>query len=252
MLKNFIKKILKKLGLQINKYGKNKVLIDRLDWIPFKNENENFKLYNEGLRRSKNELSDNFSKQLRFYSMTQIVKTTLRKNQIFDFAECGCWKGHSAYMISSLLNNKNIPFHIFDSFEGLSTSTSEDKDFFLKSDKHKLMVTKHFGSSESFVRDVVLKEFDFIKTYKGWIPERFNEVEEKKFSFVHIDVDLYKPTLDCLEFFFPRLIKGGSIVCDDYNSSHFPGAKDAWDKYFKDKNYEYFYENPFGGCFLIK
>ena len=73
-----------------------------------------------------------------------------------------------------------------------------------------------------------------------------------KFSFVHIDVDLYQPTLDCLEFFFPKLVSGGIIVCDDYNSSQFPGAKNAWDYYFKDKKINLFYEQPFGGCFLIK
>ena len=38
----------------------------------------------------------------------------------------------------------------------------------------------------------------------------------------------------------------------DYNSSQFPGAKDAWDKYFKNQKYDFFYESPFGGCFIIK
>jgi len=69
---------------------------------------------------------------------------------------------------------------------------------------------------------------------------------------VHIDVDLYKPTLSSLEFFFPKIVKGGALICDDYNASAFPGAKGAWDKYFTDKDYQFFYQNPLGGCFVIK
>ena len=40
----------------------------------------------------------------------------------------------------------------------------------------------------------------------GWIPDRFVEVKNKKFSFINIDVDIYEPTKKSLEFFFPRLI----------------------------------------------
>ena len=42
---------------------------------------------------------------------------------------------------------------------------------------------------------------NFIILLKGWIPSRFEEVKDKNFSFVHIDVDLYQPTLDSLNFF---------------------------------------------------
>ena len=34
------------------------------------------------------------------------------------------------------------------------------------------------------------------KLYRGWIPERFKEVADLRFSLVHIDVDLYRPTLE--------------------------------------------------------
>ena len=44
------------------------------------------------------------------------------------------------------------------------------------------------------------------------------------YRFVHLDVDLYQPTRDSFDYFYPRLIKGGIIVCDDYN---WPGARKA-------------------------
>ena len=254
MIKKIIKKIFNKLGFSIHRYKKNLIQVNLDDWTPLNKENENFQLYFDGLKKSKEEWTDSFSKKLRLYSLMQLVKKTLSQSLSNDFVECGCWRGHSSFVISSLIKQKknSINFHIFDSFEVLSESVKEDDEFFNKEKKYKEFMTSHFRSSEKFLKNEVLKEFDFVKTYKGWIPSRFSEVKDLKFSFVHIDVDLYQPTLDCLEFFFPKLVSGGIIVCDDYNSSQFPGAKNAWDYYFKDKKINLFYEQPFGGCFLIK
>ena len=121
------------------------------------------------------------------------------------------------------------------------------------SSKDKLAQKKYFKSSEEEVKKL-LKSYKFVKIYKGWIPEKFKEIKNKKISFLHLDVDLYEPTLSSLKFFYPRLKKGGIIVCDDYNISAFPGAKIAWDEFFfKKKNkYTFFYQVPLGGCFLIK
>jgi O-methyltransferase len=58
-----------------------------------------------------------------------------------------------------------------------------------------------FSSLEQDVKKVLVN-FDFVKLYKGWIPGRFEENKGRKFSFVHIDVDLYESTRDSLGFFF--------------------------------------------------
>jgi hypothetical protein len=90
-----------------------------------------------------------------------------------------------------------------------------------------------------------------IQIMRGWIPSRFAEVAEKKFSFVHIDVDLEKPTRDSLEFFYPRLSDGGILLCDDYGFDTCPGVTAAIDEFLALKP-----EKPIqldaGGCFFIK
>jgi hypothetical protein len=45
-------------------------------------------------------------------------------------------------------------------------------------------------------------------------------------------VDLYKTTLDALEFFYPRMNPGGVIMSHDYIRC---GVKKAFDEFFKDK-----------------
>jgi len=96
-----------------------------------------------------------------------------------------------------------------------------------------------------------LSEFDNVKLYKGWIPERFQELESKSFAFVHIDVDLYEPTHDSITFFYPRLNSNGILLCDDYGFTTCPGATKAIDDFLSDKP-EKMISLSCGGGFLIK
>ena len=178
-----IKKIFELIGLKVHRNKKYLQLINKNDWMPYKEGNELIDLYYSGLKKSKQEWTDEFSKQLRFYSLIQLAISVLKKNEVFDFVECGCWRGHSSFIISSLIfkNKKKINFHIFDSFEGLSKSTQEDGSYYNQSQEYQDNLINHFKSSEEFLKKEVLHDFDFIKIYKGWIPKRFKEVQEKKF-----------------------------------------------------------------------
>ena len=253
MIKKLLNKILGYFNLKIiNKRFTG--TIDKRELTPFDEKNNDYKLYFEGLKKSENTITDNFFKQSRHLDLISLTKNILRKSEVYDFAECGCWKGHSSYFISKLISNsnKNIKFHIFDSFEGLSKETTEDEGLKIFSKKDLNKIRSQFSSDEDFVKNKVLKGFNFVEIYKGWIPEKFKLVENCKFSFVHIDVDLYEPTLKSLEFFYPRLAEGGIIVCDDYNSRHFDGSKKAWDEYFKKNKSIMNFSPSLSSCFVIK
>ena len=66
---------------------------------------------------------------------------------------------------------------------------------------------------------------------------------------VHLDVDLYKSTLDCLKFFYPRVNKGGIIISHDYPSVN--GVKKAFDEFFKDKP-EPIIRVSYNQCLIVK
>ena len=95
----------------------------------------------EAMKKSKS--TGSFSKRLRFYSLQQLASYILSQKDVFDFVECGCWKGHSSYMISKLIaeSNKKVNLHIFDSFEGLSNATKNDESFYLRNEKEKKKFT---------------------------------------------------------------------------------------------------------------
>lgn len=161
----------------------------------------------------------------RKYTVNQLLQ--LIKNVDGDTVECGAYKGATSYLICSFIQQYHQPrvHHIFDSFEGLNKPGKEDGDYW---------TAGNLAAGEEMCRKQ-LSQFDFVKYYKGWIPERFPEVEKVRFSFVHIDVDLYQPTLDAVEFFYERLNKGGIMICDDYGFITCPGTKKAMDDFFVDK-----------------
>lgn len=221
----------------------------------FLQDHERMVLHREGLTRSNTEWVDNFHLQCRMYSLQQLVEHAAQKNPDGEFVECGCWKGHSAYIISSLLTKHRFgkSFHIFDSFEGgLSDKTSEDISTYAQQTMEERETEKNWFASTVEELNHALKGFPFVKIYKGWIPDRFPEVKERRFAFVHIDVDLYQPIMDSLKFFFPRVLPGGIIVVDDYGYSMFPGAKKAVDEFRSGIECSMFYETPMGSCFIMK
>ena len=54
-----------------------------------------------------------------------------------------------------------------------------------------------------------------------------NKISNLKFSFVHIDFDLYQPTIDCFNFIKERLVNNAIVVVDDYNLINQEGVKEA-------------------------
>lgn len=139
-----------------------------------------------------------------------------------DIAECGVYNGSSAHIMLSAMPDKH--YHGFDSFDGLSEPIDIDRP----QDARTFQWKKHdLKIDETFTAQCLAQHKGRFTFYKGWIPDRFTDVADKGFALVHIDVDLYQPTLDALEFFYPRLHKNGWIVCDDYGSEACPGAYKA-------------------------
>lgn len=152
-----------------------------------------------------------------------------------DIAECGCFRGLSSWMICETLNEENggfdgTGFHIFDSFAGLSDPVAEDQLTVETEDGERLgdmMQPGMFACSEVDVRRN-LAAFFAITYHPGWLPQSLEGQPERRYRFLHIDVDLYAPTLGALDYFYPRMVSGGLIVTDDYG---WPGARKAFDQF---------------------
>jgi SAM-dependent methyltransferase len=202
-------------------------------------------------------VADSLSKRIRFLSLAQLVRQVAAVPG--NFAECGCSYGFSTYMIARTMARigRSDPLSVFDSFEGLSPRTAEDRKL---SPNHVDIfgIQAQLDSGRPLFRADLegakqnLAPFPFVSFYPGWIPARFAEVASETFAFVHIDVDLYEPTLESLAFFYPRLAPGGAIQVDDYNFMDWPGCTAAVDRFLQANRPSFFYELPLGGAFLVK
>lgn len=186
---------------------------------------------------------DNYKKfnDDRLWSLSELLRLTRYTEG--DTAECGVYRGTSSTLIcrENQESNLNKTHHVFDSFEGLSAAGDKDGSHWVAGD---------LACSLDEVKKA-LSEFTEVKYYKGWIPDRFEDVKTRMFSFVHIDVDLYQPTRDSFEFFYDRMSVGGVIVCDDYGFTTCPGATKAIDEILESKC-EKMLTLSSGGGFIIK
>lgn len=160
-----------------------------------------------------------------------------------DTAECGVYQGAGSFLIlkANAVAGQNRHHYMFDSFEGLSNPGAEDGTYWREGD---------LAASDAALGRRLSDCVEY-SVMKGWIPKRFAEVAERRFAFVHIDVDLYQPTRDSLDFFYPRMSEGGIVVVDDYGFSTCPGATRAADEVLTGKT-EQMIALPDGGGFLIK
>jgi Macrocin-O-methyltransferase (TylF) len=202
------------------------------------------------------DLDDEFAREFVRLSPESDV-TAERKfnlNQLFrlvysvagDVAECGTYRGASAFFLArhiqqATLNKKLL---LFDSFQGLSKPEAVDATYWKDGD-----LASHWNDIWSTLAP--LGSCPFVEVFKGWIPERFAEVSDRSFSFVHIDVDLYRPTLDSIAFFYPRMSPRGMILLDDYGFASCPGVTQAVDEFMADKP-EPIINLASGGAFIVR
>jgi len=139
-----------------------------------------------------------------------------------DIAELGTFSGGSANLICEAKGKKNL--HLFDTFEGLPGLSELDDPTLFNEGKYK--ATLEFNKE-------LLKNYKNVFFYKGLFPKTAGPIKDKRFSFVHMDFDLYIPTLEGLKFFYERLLPGGIIICHDFKTSS--GIKAAFANFFKDK-----------------
>lgn len=128
-------------------------------------------------------------------------------------AEVGVYKGGSLKLIAD--KNPGRVIFGFDTFEGLPL------EHWNMSEIHK---PKDFEdtSLEAVEKFIDNKQ---VRLFKGLFPQSAEGLENHVFGFVHIDTDFYEATKQSTEWFWPRMIKGGVIVYDDYGWPNCPGVK---------------------------
>lgn len=164
--------------------------------------------------------------------------TKLTTNLSGAWAECGVYKGGTLITTALWMKSTGVQKKIwgFDSFEGLPEKSSIDENHSTeKAWGH------HSGGYKGVSYTHLLQKLsrlglsNDVELVPGFFENSLPKAAGEKFSFVHLDCDLYNSYKTCLEFFYERMVQGGVILFDEYNDPPWPGCNKAIDEFFANK-----------------
>lgn len=129
-----------------------------------------------------------------------------------DFVACGVYSGFCDRAIMEYIDFQQTgkKYVLMDTFQGLDPRYSSPGEI----EKQKRYDHDMYGQ--------VLQTFQGfnVQVVKGPIPDTLPQADVQQVCFLSIDMNAVQPEVAALEFFWPRLVRGGVVVLDDYA---FPG-----------------------------
>ena len=187
----------------------------------------------------------------KMYAMYKATEYLIRNEIEGDIVECGVWKGGSM-MISALtllrMNETNRSLYLYDTYEGMAKPTARDIKIFDQSSALKSWKKKKkddyiewcYASIEEVRKNLYSTGYPKknIKVIKGKVQDSIPNIIPDKISLLRLDTDLYESTYHELTYLYPKLMKKGVLIIDDYGL--WKGQKEAVNHYFKEKNINIF------------
>jgi hypothetical protein len=172
--------------------------------------------------------------------------------------ECGVFKGASLarfaiyrQLLQSPAQRPLIGFDIFGAFP----ETTHKADIGLRKKFVKEAGLQGIGVDQlkkvlrhkGVEKNIELVKGDILKTVPAYVKAH----PKLKIALLNLDTDVYEPAKVILEQLYPRIVKGGLLVLDDYGV--FPGETKAVDDYFKGRRIKIrrfaFAKTP---CYIVK
>lgn len=158
-----------------------------------------------------------------------------------DIIECGVFKGTGLFQWLKFLtifapesNKRVVGFDLFDNFEeGLQDWEKKEAERFVQEANYQ-------GTDPDQLMEIARKmqQQHRLELIKGnaceTIPRYAKENRGMRISLLHLDFDVYEPTLIALQTFWPLVVRGGIVLFDEYASRGF-GESEAVDEFFEEK-----------------
>jgi O-methyltransferase len=189
------------------------------------------------------EIDSNYFDYIRLATLELISFEIKRKNLVGNVAELGVYKGKFSKYINQFFPDRKL--YLFDTFEGF-----DQRD--VASEKSKNYSSGSQDFSETSVSSV-LKQMPFPDhciPVKGFFPESAKGIDDR-FVLVSLDADLYDPIYTGLNFFFPKLVKGGYILIHDFNNDNYKGAREAVEQFCSEQDVNFLPLPDSGGTAII-
>jgi len=167
-----------------------------------------------------------------------------------DIAELGVFRGLGLMTWANLLEaycigDRTKTVYGFDNWKGFIELAPEDGDAVASVQK----LPSGF-SPEKYYKELVesISIFDAdrfipwkprVRLVQGnieeTVPAFVRENPGVRFSLIHFDCDMYRPTKTALEHLWPIISRGGIVLFDEYSIADWPGETKAVDEFYTDK-----------------
>ncbi len=142
-------------------------------------------------------------------------------------ADLGAYRGDISWQLNALMPHRKL--YLFDTFTGydMRDVAVEEKQGLsdVKTGQYSLTMKELENIEERLHLRMPYPENVVIK--KGWFPQTAEDLEDEKYAFVHMDTGLYQPTFAGIQYFYPRMNKGGVIVISGYEDGKRRGVYQA-------------------------
>jgi hypothetical protein len=173
--------------------------------------------------RNKNILN-NSGDITRLFCLMLNIEQAFKEGVQGDFAEVGVYKGNTSAILAHYANKYNQKVLLYDTFCGFDIRDLQGVD----SDKGGV----DFSNTNIELVKTVIQNLQVCEFVQGWFPDSIkDEHYSLNYSIVSLDCDLYEPIKAGLDFFYPRMSKGGFLLIHDYSSGHWDGARKAVDEF---------------------
>jgi O-methyltransferase len=146
----------------------------------------------------------------RCYELWQLVAQTA-KLPAGDLIEVGVWRGGTGALIGRQCKLAGIGNSIYlcDTFRGVVKAGTQDKAY---------VGGEHADTSQSTVVNLMQTlGIEHARILNGIFPDDTGHlISDRTFRFCHIDVDVYDSAKDIMTWIWPRIVRGGIVVFDDY------------------------------------
>lgn len=159
--------------------------------------------------------------------------------------ECGTWRGGlAALMLQHILDNKlNKLLFIYDTFEGMPEPGDKDhpdalrRYSELKDGEYSDWCRAGIDVVRDTLRQVTKTYSDHCYLIEGKVEDTLEHFGPDSIALCRLDTDWYSSTKIEMEVLYPKVVKGGYIIVDDY--SDWPGCKMAVDEYLANVEEDY-------------
>jgi O-methyltransferase len=178
-----------------------------------------------------------------FMDLCQLLKNTIDNGTGGDIAEFGSFRGHSGYLMATLLEKLGADqrLYLFDTF----TAFPEEA----------IGIDQFWSRSHPVDFDAVrtkFKAFPFVRLVQGDFTRTFDTTDIRQLALVHVDCDAYRSTDYLIRRIYPEVLApGGIMVFEDYGHAQLLGSRVAVDQYFSDRSGCITFFSQFSGSYVV-